>query len=75
MTGHYFIKDKYGHAKKVYLIVFVCASTGSGHIEIAMDASVEAFSNSFERFCSRNGVPDKIISDQGNNSKAYNNEL
>ena len=75
MTGHYFIKDKYGNAEKVYFIVFVCASTGSGHIEIAMHASAEAFANSFERFCSKNGVPEKIISDQGSNFKAYNNEL
>ena len=51
MTGHYFIKDKYGNSEKVYFIVFVCASTGSGHVEIAMQASAEAFANSFERFC------------------------
>ena len=75
MTGHYFVKDKHGNAEKVYLIVFVCASTGSGHIEIAMNASAEAFANSFERFCSKNGVPEKIISDQGSNFKAFNNEL
>ena len=75
MTGHYYIKDNHGNAEKVYFIVFVCASTGSGHIEIAMNASAEAFANSFERFCSKNGVPEKIISDQGSNFKAYNNEL
>ena len=51
MTGHYFVKDKFGNAEKVYLIVFVYASTGSGHIEIAMHSSAEAFANSFERFC------------------------
>ena len=50
MTGHYFIKDKHGNAEKVYFIVFVCASAGSGHIEIAMHASAEAFATSFERF-------------------------
>ena len=75
MTGHYFIKDKHGNAEKVYFIVFVCASTGSGHIEIAMDASAEAFANAFERFCSKNGVPVKVISDQGSNFRAFNNEL
>ena len=75
MTGHYFVKDKHGNAEKVYFIVFVCASTGSGHIEIAMHASAEAFANSFERFCSKNGVPEKIISDQGSNFRAFNNEL
>ena len=75
MTGHFFIKDKYNNAEKVYFIVFVCASTGSGHIEIAIDASAEAFANSFQRFCSFHGVPDKIISDHGSNFKAYDNQL
>ena len=75
MTGHYFIKDNNGNADKVYFIVFVCAATGSGHIEIAMDASAEAFANAFERFRSKCGVPVKIISDQGSNFKAFNNEL
>ena len=40
-----------------------------------MDASAQAFANSFERFCSKNGVPEKIVSDQGSNFKAFNNEL
>ena len=75
MTGHYYIKDKDGNAEKVYFIVFVCAATGSGHIEIAMQASAEAFANSFERFCSKNGVPERILSDQGSNFKAYSNDL
>ena len=75
MTGHYFIKDKFGNAEKVYFIIFVCASTGSGQVEIAMQATAEAFANSFERFCSKNGVPEKILSDHGSNFVAFNNEL
>ena len=75
MTGHYFVKDKYGNAEKVYFIVFVCASTGSGHIEIAMNASAEAFAYSFERFCSKNALPFKIVSVQGSNVGAFNVEL
>ena len=75
MTGHFFIKDKDENAEKVYFIVFVCASTGAGHIEIAMDASSQAFANTFERFCSRRGVPKTVISDQGSNFKGYNQEL
>ena len=72
MTGNFFIRDSYGNAEKVYIIVFVCASTGSGHVEIAMQASAEAFTNSFERFCSKNGVPEKILSDHGSNFVAFN---
>ena len=75
MTGHMYIKDRYNNAEKVYFIVFVCASTGSGHIEMAVDASSQAFANAFERFCARRGVPSQIVSDQGSNFKGYHAEL
>ena len=75
MTGHYFIRDKFGNAEKVYMIIFVCASTGAGHIEMAMHASTEAFANSFERFCAKNGVPEKLLSDHGSNFMAFSKEL
>ena len=74
MTCHYY-KDKYGNIEKLYVIVFVCALPGSGHIEITMHASAEVFTNSFDRFCSKNRVPEKTISDQGSNFKAFNTEL
>ena len=39
--------------------------------ELAMHASAKAFANPFERFCSKNRVPDyKTISEQGSNVKA-----
>ena len=75
MTGHFYFKDKFGNAEKVYFIVFVCASTGSGHIEMSMDASSEAFANSFERFCARKGIPGLVISDHGSNFQGYQKEL
>ena len=71
MTGHMYFKDKHGNAEKVYFIVFVCASTGSGHIELSVDASSEAFTNSFERFCARKGVPALVISDHGSNFTGF----
>ena len=75
MTGHFYFKDKYGNAEKVYFIVFVCSSTGSGHIEMSMDASSESFANSFDRFTSRRGVPSMVISDHGSNFQGYQKEL
>ena len=75
MTGHFFVKDKYDNADKIYLIVFVCAATGAGHIEVAVQASAEAFANAFERFCSRNGVPEKLLSDHGSNFMAFSKKL
>ena len=75
MTGHFFVKDRYDNADKIYLIVFVCAATGAGHIEVAMQASAEAFANAFERFCAKNGVPEKLLSDHGSNFMAFSKEL
>ena len=75
MTGHMYIKDKHGNAEKIYFIVFVCGATGSGHIEVCVDASSEAFANSFERFSARRGIPSLVISDQGLNFNGYYNEL
>ena len=71
MTGHIFFKDNHGNAEKVYFIVFICASTGSGHIELSVDASAEAFANSFDRFCARKGVPTLVISDHRTNFSRF----
>ena len=75
MTGCYYVKDKHGNAEKIYFIIFICPATGAGHIEYVMDASAEAFANAFDRFCSKNGVPEHIVSDHGSNFKAYFAEL
>ena len=70
-----YIKDNHGNAEKIYFSVFVCGATGTGHIEVCVDASSEAFANSFERFSARRGIPSLVISDQGSNFKGYYNEL
>ena len=75
MTGHFYIKDAANNAVKVYLIIFLCASTRCGHVEIVPDASTEAFANALDRFISRKGAPKLIISDQGSNFKGFSHEL
>ena len=76
MTGHMLTRE-YGSEdiNKVYFIVFVCMSTGAGHIEMIPDASSDSFSNAFKRFTARRGVPKRLISDQGSNFKGFNKEL
>ena len=75
MTGNYNIKVK-DEVFKYYLVIFVCAATGCGHVEVVADATSISFTNAFERFVSRRGCPSIVISDQGSNFKgSYTNEL
>ena len=76
MTGHMFARDSStDNTTKVYFIIFVCMSTGAGHIEMVPDASSESFANALERFAARRGIPVRLVSDQGSNFKGYNLEL
>ena len=71
MTGHMWATGSSGEVKKVYFLVFICASTGGGHMEMVRDASSSSFANAFDRFCARCGVPNILLSDQGSNFKGY----
>ena len=76
MTGHKWVNNgKDDTAMKIYFIIFVCVSTGGGHIEMAPDASSISFANAFNRFTSRRGVPHMLISDHGSNFRGYEKEL
>ena len=45
MTGHYTVKSQESQVlTKVYLLIFVCMSTGSGHVEVVSSATSESFS-------------------------------
>ena len=58
MTGHYFVKpDDSAVEQKVYLIIFVCMSTGSGHIEVVHNATSQCFAEAVGRFINRCGAP------------------
>ena len=76
MTGHYTVKHHESQAlTKVYLLIFVCMSTGSGHVEVVTSATSESFSEALEKFINRCGAPSYLLSDQGSNFKGYNVEL
>ena len=76
MTGHQYVSSFHGEGVyKVYIIVFICVSTGAGHVELVPDASASSFANAFSRFTSRFGVPKLILSDHGTNFSGFQSEL
>ena len=50
-----------------YIALFTCAATRAVHLEVARDASAEAFMQVFHRFVSRRAYPKIMISDNGTN--------
>jgi len=60
---------------KGYIVVFICFSTRSIHLEVTTDLSTANFISAFKRFISRRGKPTNMYSDQGTNLIGANNEL
>ena len=52
---------------KIYICIFVCYVTKAVHIEVARDASEEAFLKCFKRFIARRGRCKNIYSDNSLN--------
>ena len=57
------INVKNGSDNKVYIVLFTCAVTRAIHLEIVSNLTVDAFLNAFRRFCSRQGYPQLLLSD------------
>lgn len=52
---------------KTYLAIFICMASRAVHIEVATDASTEAFLSVLDRFAGRRGFPNHVYSDNGGN--------
>ena len=50
-------------ASKVYILLFTCASSRAIHLELTPDMKTSAFKRAFQRFISRRGTPDVVVSD------------
>ena len=50
-------------AKKVYILLFTCATSRAVHLELVPNMKSPAFIRAFERFKSRKGTPKLIIND------------
>ena len=75
MTGFFLCKEKDREERKAYILLFVCMSTGCGHVEVTESASAESFAEAVERFMACRGVPLRFFSDNGSNFRGYFPEL
>ena len=53
--------------KKVYMVLFTCASTRAVHLDLAENASAYAFAKVYRRFVSRRSSPQLMLSDNATN--------
>ena len=74
MTGHFFVKVG-AETEKRFIILFACCSSRAIHVEIAEDASAEAFARCFLRFVARRGSPSLLVSDNGTNLVHFSKDL
>ena len=74
MTGHFFVKSGTETVKR-FVILFACCSSRAMHVEIAEDASAEAFARCFLRFVARRGSPRLLVSDNGTNLVHFSKDL
>lgn len=53
--------------RKAYIALFVCLSTRAIHLELVGNYTSSAFIEAFTRFCSRQGLPQTVCTDNGTN--------
>ena len=75
-AGPFLTKQGRGKTQaKRYLCLFTCLETRACHLEVAYALSTESFLLALERFVKRRGVPQEIVSDNGTNFCAAEQEL
>ena len=61
-TGALYVRQN-KEETKVYICLFMCATTWALHLEVVMDLSVEMFLLAFRRFTSCKSLPQVVMSD------------
>ena len=75
-AGPFMTKQGRGKVRaKRYLCLFTCLETRACHLELAHSLSTESFLMALQRFVKRRGVPKLIVSDNGANFRAAEQEL
>ena len=72
--GPLYVKQGRSTAKR-YGCLFTCMTTRAVHIEIAYSLDTDSFLEALQRFVSRRGKPEKILSDNGTNFRGGEKEL
>ena len=62
-TGSYVIRDPQGRKSKVYICLFVCATTRAVHLEVVEDLTTSKFILCLRRLAATKGMPKLILSD------------
>lgn len=60
---------------KVDVCIFVCMAIKAVHLEVVSDLSTDGFLAALGRFIARQGIPERVYSDNGTNFKGANNHL
>ena len=75
-AGPFMTKQGRGKVRaKRYLCLFTCLETRACHLELAHSLSTESFLMALQRFVKRRGAPKLIVSDNGANFRAAEQEL
>ena len=74
LTGALYIKTD-SDVKKVYMVLFTCASSRAVHLELAENLTADAFSRVYRRFNSRRSSPQLMLSDKASNFVAFQSQL
>ena len=68
-------EDKSDESQKVYVCLFMCASTRAVHLELTPALSVESSSLAFRRFTSWRGLPAAITSDNAKTFRSSSQDI
>ena len=62
-TGHFHCRDPSGERTKLYISLFVCATTRTVHLEVVNNLSTPSFLLCLRRLAAAKGIPPLILSD------------
>ena len=71
-AGPLFIKNNTRATLKVYILLFICASSRAVHLDLTPDMKALAFIRAFKRFTARRGTTNVIIN---NNFKTFKSSI
>ena len=62
-TGHFYARDAFGNRVKLYICLFVCATTRAVHLEVVDNLSATSFIMCLCHLVASKGIPSVILSD------------